>query len=62
MIGVVNISVSFALALWLAVRFAAGPGGSHSAYPLMRVALGRWLRRAAPAKTPLEAAKIKVVA
>ena len=61
-IGVVNISVSFALALWLAVRFAAGPGGSHSAYPLMRVALGRWLRRAAPAKTPLEAAKIKVVA
>jgi len=44
------------------VRFAAGPGGSHSAYPLMRVALGRWLRRAAPAQAPLETVKIKVVA
>ncbi len=44
-IGVVNITVSFGLALWLAMRFAAGRHGSRSAYPLMRVALRRWLRR-----------------
>lgn len=46
-IGIVNVGVSFALALWLAVRFAAGRHGASSALPLMRVAVGRWLRRAA---------------
>jgi len=61
-IGVVNISVSFALALWLAVRFAAGRQGSRTAYPLMRVALGRWLRRSAPPTRPLQAATVKAPA
>jgi site-specific recombinase len=61
-IGMVNISVSFALALWLAVRFAAGRQGSRTAYPLMRVALGRWLRRSAPPAGPLPTAATKAPA
>jgi site-specific recombinase len=61
-IGLVNISVSFALALWLAVRFAAGRHGSRTAYPLMRVALRRWLRRSAPPAAPPAATTIKAPA
>jgi site-specific recombinase len=53
MIGMVNIGVSFALALWLAVRLAVGRQGSNLAYPLMRVALRRWLwRRPEPVIRP----------
>jgi len=58
-IGAVNISVSFALALWLAVRFAVGRHGSRTAYPLMRVALGRWLRRRPNPPKPLATAAAK---
>jgi site-specific recombinase len=61
-IGAVNIGVSFALALWLAVRFASGRQGSSNAYPLMRVALRRWLARRPVRSSPRTNPALKAAA
>jgi hypothetical protein len=54
-IGLVNVVVSFVLALWLALRAAEARTGSRVARAVVRVGLHRWAmgqRRALPAAHP----------
>jgi site-specific recombinase len=44
-IGLVNVLSSFALALWLATRFARGRTAAGTGYPIMLAGVRRWLGR-----------------
>ncbi|MEO8874807.1 MAG: hypothetical protein ABI461_04395, partial [Polyangiaceae bacterium] len=55
-IGIVNVAVSFVLALWLALRSAKTGRSAHAAYALVRVGLRYWLTRRRIAMTITEPA------